>query len=291
MFNDVLIDSLLRPFIHFVGKKTWKPPDVQQDYPPARASSRKAVCAFVRQQGKVRPPQGTTCKWASWWMAAWHVFLWWGRRAFSRGELGGPPPRCCLLWALRYLSSRKECPWTHSIWVQIPLESLMVSQENTFPGQILQHTQKRWVSLWVGGEHVESAMGRQTGGILLPGGDGKGPGPESWNKQRRGRQRRTVRLEDERSQTHRWSGRRCVLGGWAVRCVLRGLRGCVSTCMQMSAGGAADSWPQFWLPSSPVIDSFTTVSSRWSLHIYSSVNWQSLSLDGHHLVFYIWKRI
>lgn len=167
----------------------------------------------------------------------------------------------------------------------------MVSQENTLPGQICQHTQKRRVRLWAGGEHVEPAMGRQIGGILLPRGDGKGPAPGSWDKQSRGRQRRTVRLEGEQSHTHRRSGRQCLLGGWAVCRVLCGLYSCVSTCMQRSAGGAADGWPQFWLPSSPVIDSFITVSSRWSLHIYSSMNWQSLSLDAYHLIFYIWKRI
>lgn len=125
MFNDILIDSLLRPFIHLVGKKTWKPPDIQQDYPPAQVSSRKAVGASVRQQGKVRPPQGTICKWASWWMAAWHVFCGRGEEHPAEGSWEDPCPgaACCELSgtsvlgknACGHIASGYRFPWK-ALW-------------------------------------------------------------------------------------------------------------------------------------------------------------------------------
>lgn len=50
--------------------------------------------------------------------------------------------------------------------------------EHTSRSNLPTHTEE--VSQVMGGrEHVQPATGRQIGGILLPGGDGKGPAPGS----------------------------------------------------------------------------------------------------------------
>ena len=103
----------------------------------------------------------------------------------------------------------------------------MVSQEDTFPGQVRQHTQKRWVSLWAGGEHVQPPMGRQTWGHSST--RRRWRGAVTWAvKQAEWRQ-----VEEDRD-TRGWAVRQAggVGGGvhWAPGRwrVLHGLGGCVS---------------------------------------------------------------